>query len=153
MSDSIPEGGDAARDALVRRHRAFGWWSLLVFLTLGMGLEALHAFKAGWFLDVDTEPRRLMLRLAHSHGTLFALVHLAFAAGIASLPLDRLPRAAVASACLIGASVLMPGGFLLGGLVVSGGDPGPGVVLAPIGGLLLAVGVFVAARIFTARRS
>ena len=42
-----------------------------------------------------------------------------------------------AAACLLGALVLLPGGFLIGGIYVYGGDPGPGVVLSPIGGGLL----------------
>ena len=41
-----------------------------------------------------------------------------------------------ASSALVGASVLLPGGFLLGGLVVYGGDPGAGIALAPVGGVL-----------------
>ena len=150
MSGGIPDPVDShTLDRLVRRHRAFGWWSLLVFLSMGMGLEVLHGFKVGWYLDVDTEPRRLMLRLTHTHGTLFALVHLAFAEGLRKLaaPLGR--WSVYASACLVGASVCMPGGFLLGGLVVHAGDPGVGVLLAPIGGLLLLTGVFLAARAFT----
>jgi hypothetical protein len=34
----------------------------------------------------------------------------------------------------------LPGGFLLGGIIVYGGDPNPGVLLSPIGALLLAAG-------------
>jgi len=119
---------------------------------MGMGLELLHALKIGWFLDVDTEPRRLMLRLAHAHGALFALVHLAFAEGHLRLaaPLGR--ASLYASACLIGASICMPGGFVLGGLFARGGDPGFGAMLAPIGGALLLVGVLLAARTFTSNR-
>ena len=74
------QGSD--RERLVRRHRDFGWWSLLVFLTMGLLLESFHAFKLGWYLDVGNETRRLMLQLAHTHGTLFGLVHLAFSAGL-----------------------------------------------------------------------
>ena len=29
---------------LTKRHLRFGWWALLLFLTLGLGLEALHGF-------------------------------------------------------------------------------------------------------------
>jgi hypothetical protein len=35
--------------------------------------------------------------------------------------------------------VLLPTGFLLGGLFVYGGDPGVGVVLVPVGGALLVI--------------
>ena len=40
----------------------------------------------------------------------------------------------------------MPAGFLLGGLVAYGPDPGFGIVLVPIGGALLFSGVLIAAR-------
>ena len=64
---------------VVRRHLLFGWWSLFLFLVLGFLLEGLHAFKVGWYVDVSSQTRRLMWTLAHAHGTLLALVHLAFA--------------------------------------------------------------------------
>jgi len=51
----------------------------------------------------------------------------------------------VASACLLGASVALPGGFLLGGAVTYGGDPGVGVLLIPVGGLLLVVALVLLA--------
>lgn len=51
-----------------RRHLRFGWWSLLFFLTFGLGLETLHGLKVGWYLDVENETRRLMWTLAHAHG-------------------------------------------------------------------------------------
>ena len=46
------------------------------------------------------------------------------------------------SGCLIGASILMPGGFFLGGWVTYGGDPGLRIFLLPIGAFLLFMGVF-----------
>jgi hypothetical protein len=42
-----------------------------------------------------------------------------------------------ASWSLIAGSLLMPLGFLLGGLVHYEGDPGIGIVLAPVGALFL----------------
>ena len=70
---------DDKQPDLVRRHLLFGWWSLLVFLSLGLGLETLHGFKVGWYLDVANEARRLTWTLAHAHGTLLGLIHLGFA--------------------------------------------------------------------------
>ena len=66
-----------------------------------------------------------MWTLAHAHGTLLGLVHLAFAA---SLPFLRLnpSRLRLASTSLIFASVLLPGGFFLAGIRFYEGDPGPG---------------------------
>ena len=51
----------------------------------------------------------------------------------------------LASACLMAASLLLPGGFFLGGLVIYHGDPGLGILLVPLGALMLFVSVLVAA--------
>jgi hypothetical protein len=138
---AAPETGQ-----FVRRHLRFGWWSLLVFLTLGIGLEALHGFKAGWYLNVSNEMRRLMWTLAHAHGTLLSLVHIAFAVTLPHLSTSVASARALASRCLMAASVLLPGGFFLGGLILHGADPGLGIVLVPIGALLLFTSVFLIAR-------
>lgn len=129
-----------------RRHLRFGWWSLFGFLMLGLALELLHGFKAGLYLDVQNETRRLMWTLAHAHGALLGLVHIAYALSLPRLwGLDTRGRLQ-ASWCLIGASILLPGGFFAGGLRVYGGDPGPGILLAPIGAASLLIAVFLAAR-------
>lgn len=138
---AAPTGKGSASAMLVRRHLRFGWWALLVFLTLGLVLEGLHGFKLGWYLDVANETRRLMLTLGHAHGTLIALINLAFASTCAQREADRLASWRLASWWLIGAGVALPAGFLLGGLVTYGGDPGPGVVLVAIGGLMLLAAV------------
>jgi hypothetical protein len=130
------------------RHLRAGWWSLLLFVLLGTGLELLHGFKADFYLDPAMETRRLMWRLAHAHGTFLALVNVAFALTVATLP--RAPRAA--SPCLLGALVAVPGGFFLGGLDPQGGDPGVGIVVLPLGALLLVVGI-VATAVSVSRRS
>jgi hypothetical protein len=123
-------------DPRVRFHLRLGWWSLLVFLSLGIALEALHGFKVGFYLDLENEVRRLMWTLAHAHGVLLALVHVAFAA---TLHLAGLRGAAAvgASRALSGAGVLLPAGFFLGGFGIAGGDPGPGIALVPLGALAL----------------
>ena len=132
--------------ALVRCHLRFGWWTLLIFLSLGLALECLHAFKVGYYLKVSNETRRLMWTLAHAHGTLLALVNLAFAFSAHLLPAWPARERGVASVCLRGATLLMPAGFFLGGLVVYSGDPGLGIVLVPVGGILLLVAVLLTAR-------
>jgi hypothetical protein len=131
--------------ALVARHLRVGWWSLACFLSLGIALEVMHGFKVGWYLDVSNATRRLLLTLAHVHGTLLALVHLAFASAVAVRAPRTLPRARLASACLVGAGIALPVGFLLGGLWPWGGDPGLGIVLVPVGAALLLVGVVAVA--------
>jgi len=141
-------------DVLSRRHLRLGWWCLAVFLLMGIALEALHALKIGWYLDVSNSTRRHMFTLAHAHGALIGLIHIAFAA-----TLDRLPPSGeamlrslrVAAASLNASSVLLPGGFIAGGIIVHGGDPGLGILLVPPGALLLLVAVVGAARAATAK--
>ena len=132
--------------ALVRRHLGFGWWALLLFLTFGLLLESLHGFKVGWYLDVSNKTRRLMWTLAHAHGTLLGLINIAFGATVYLLPSWEMRRRNLASYCLMAATVLVPGGFFLGGAVVYGGDPGLGILLLPAGALFLCLGVFLCAR-------
>ncbi len=123
--------------ALAVRHLRVGYAGLLVFLSLGVVLEALHGFKVGSYLDVGNEARRLSFRLAHAHGTLLSLLHVVFGLTLESRHAPSLERAKRAGALLGAATVLLPGGFLLGGLFVHGGDPGLGVLLVPPGALCL----------------
>lgn len=129
-----------------KRHVRFGWWSLLGFLILGFGLELLHGFKAGLYLDVGNETRRLMWTLAHAHGALLGLVHILYALCLRLFPSMAVGARRPISVSLIGASVLLPGGFFLGGLRVYGGDPGLGILAVPVGAALLAIAVFLIAR-------
>jgi hypothetical protein len=126
-------------------HLRFGWWSLLVFAALGLGLETLQGFKVPLYVDVSSDTRRLMWTLAHAHGVGLALVHLLFALSLPSLP-PRAARDRLVSRCLIAASVLLPGGFFAGGLVYYGGDPGLGILLVPVGAVLLLAAIFIVAR-------
>lgn len=142
-SVAAPESSSSS--STVRRHLVIGWWSLLVFLVLGIVLEALHAFKAGAYLGVSNETRRLMWTLAHAHGTLLGLLNLGLAFTLQGLPQWTSGRRSVVSSCLSAATLLMPAGFFLGGVNPSAGDPGVGIVLLPVGGLLLLVSVFGAA--------
>lgn len=127
-----------------RQHLRFGFYALLSFITLGFLLEFFHGFRIGSYLSEETEPRRLMWTLAHAHGTLIALIHIAL--GAAWRQLRPSPRLRMASLCLFAAAVLLPGGFFLGGLFVYPPDPGLGVVLVPIGGVFLFVGLALVAR-------
>ena len=128
------------------RHLRFGWWSLLVFATLGLVLESLHGFKVRAYLDVSNETRRLMWTLAHAHGTLLAVVHIVFGLTIRAVPERNAVHQRLISLSLIGASVLLPGGFFIGGIAFYSGDPGLGVLLVPVGAVLLLAAVFLVAR-------
>ena len=131
-----------------RDHLRFGWWSLLVFLVVGIALEVMHGFKVGFYLDVDQQTRRFMWTLGHAHGTLLSLVQIAFALSGLGGPTWSDGARRVASRCLRAAVVLMPAGFFLGGAFTYGGDPGLGIFLVGPGGVLLLVGVLLTARAF-----
>lgn len=133
------------RSALRQRHLRLGWTALLVFTTLGLTLEALHAFKSPAYLGVGQETRRLMWTLAHAHGIGLSLLHIVFGATVSHLDHAREVRLQRASTLLTAASWLLPLGFFLGGIATYDGDPGVGVLLAPIGGALLWVAVLFVA--------
>jgi hypothetical protein len=131
---------------LARRHIAVGLWALLLFVTLGTALEALHAFKADAYLNAENEARRLMWRLSHAHGTLLALVHVVFGLLVGARHLVVTPGLRLAAGALAAALLLIPGGFFLGGVALIGGDPGPLVLLVPPGAVCLIAAVFLSAR-------
>ncbi|MBC8186874.1 MAG: hypothetical protein H8E78_01520 [Proteobacteria bacterium] len=127
-----------------QKHLRFGFFALLLFLSLGFLLEFFHGFRIGFYLSEETQPRRLMWTLSHTHGTLIALLHIAL--GAAWSHLRPSPRLRLASLCLYAAACLLPAGFFLGGLFVYPPDPGLVVVLVPIGGVFLFIGVGLVAR-------
>jgi hypothetical protein len=141
---TTPKPGSAT--ALIQRHLRAGWWALLIYLTLGIVLEMLHGFKIGFYLDVSNHTRRLMWTLAHAHGTLLALVNIAFGVTLPHLNGFLEKQRNFCSGLLLSALILLPGGFFLGGLVIYSGDPGLGIVLVPLGALFLLSAVFVIAR-------
>ena len=148
---------DDEPQAYLRRHLCFGWWSLLIFLTLGIVLEGLHGFKVGAYLNVSNSTRRLLWTLAHAHGTALALVHIGFGLTANQLAAWTGRTRAFASVSLMAASILLPGGFFLGGLVIYAGDPGLGILLVPLGAIFLFLAVFFCAKAtrgsaFTERR-
>jgi hypothetical protein len=114
--------------ALIRQ----GWISLAAWLAFGILIEGLIGFRTPALLD-DTV-RRDMFRLAHAHGTLLNLVLIA-AAICARLELIRLGP--MSSLGLRASVILLPSGFLLGGLWHFKDDPGLGICLVPLGALLL----------------
>lgn len=157
MSQSTKPGVEVQRKAggtapsadgryYVRRHLRIGWWSVFIFLTLGLTLESLLGFKVGWYVDVSSSTRRLLFTLAHAHGTLLGLVHIAFAWSVQQLPEWEPSHRTLAANCLVAAGVMIPAGFFLGGLWIYAGDPGVGIVLVPVGALLLGLAVFLTAR-------
>ena len=121
------------------RHLRFGWWALAVYVCLGIGLETMHGFKIGWYLDVGNEMRRLMFTLGHFHGTMLSLVNIAAGLTIRSVEGFQVKRSV--SFALIWAAIFCRAAFLLGGFLTYDGDPGTGVWLVPIGAFLMLYGV------------
>ena len=131
---------------LAPRHLRIGWWALLVFVLLGLVLEALHGFKAGAYLDAGNETRRLVWRLAHAHGAALALVNVVFGVHARGLDEAAEARLRLASTALVVALVLVPLGFFAGGVVTYGADPGLGILLVPAGAVALVYAIATIAR-------
>lgn len=127
------EARATAPDRDVQRTLVTGFSLLSVAIPFGVTLEALHGFKVEAYLA--SEMRREMWRLAHAHGTLLGILCLVFAA-LAERHIPKQVRRSVALQLTAGA-LLMPIGFFLGGILNSEGDPSPGIVLVPVGALLL----------------
>jgi hypothetical protein len=86
-----------------------------------------------------------MWTLAHAHGVLLSLVNVIYGLTLRGELFER-RRQRVISRCLIGATLLLPGGFFLGGVTVYSGDPGVGIAMAPVGAVLLLTAVYLIAR-------
>lgn len=114
-----------------------GWISLAAWIVFGLLIEGLIGFRSPALLDDSV--RRDMFRLAHAHGTLLNLLLIA-AAICARLDLIRLGR--MTSLGLRSAVVLLPVGFLVAGIWHFNDDPGIGIILVPIGAVLLLTTAF-----------
>lgn len=138
----------ARRPDYVRRHLRFGFWALALFLTLGATLEALHGFKAGFYLDVSNETRRLMWTLAHAHGALLSLINVVAGVTLRAVPelAEDHRRTGLASTMMMAATILLPAGFFAGGITFYSGDPGIGIALVPPGAACLLIAVVQLAR-------
>jgi hypothetical protein len=124
------------------RHLRLGWWWLLVFAGLGLILETLHGFKIGFYLNVSNETRRLMWRLAHAHGTLLGAINILFGLTLRAGYEAGFRDLRTISRSLLGASILLPLGFFAGGIQFYSGDPGLGILVVPVGAVLLLAALF-----------
>lgn len=113
-----------------------GWLSVTIWMSFGLLLESLMAYKSPAYLG-DPQ-RRELFRLAHAHGSLLGVV-LVLAAIWARGAGARLSRLAVI-ALRFGAAV-MPVGFLAAGIWHPESDPGLAIWLVPAGALPLIFGL------------
>ncbi len=135
----MTEGRPTSEGAL-RTVVAQAWIGLAAWMTFGLILEGLIGFRSPTYLQDPT--RRELFRLAHAHGTVFGIL-LLVASLAQTVGMIAPPRAAVLSLRI--GTVAMPAGFLLGGIWHYGTDPGPGIFLAPLGGLMIIFGVITIA--------
>ena len=117
-----------------------GWASIAFWMSLGLLLEGLLGYKVPAYLE-DGQ-RRELFRLAHTHGTLLSVVLIA--AALCGRLFDLSPAPVATSALRLGA-LLMPLGFLLGGMWHPEGDPGIAIWLVPPGALMVIFGAIAMA--------
>jgi len=129
-----PAGHDPATAACLR----FGWTAVAVFLLGGLLLESFHLVKLPFYLEARL--RRELWTLAHAHGTLLGLVNVLFGVTARSIIVHDGRRIVLSRLLRLG-SVLVPAGFLLGGVGNAEGDPSIAILLVPIGAVLVLVAV------------
>lgn len=134
---------DGHRDAATATCLAAGWTLVTVSLAGGLLLESLHLVKLPFYLDMHL--RRELWTLAHAHGTLMGAVAVLFGLSAERLLPDAAVRARAARLVTWGA-VLVPLGFLGGGVANTEGDPSLAILLVPAGALLALAGVGLVAR-------
>ena len=112
------------------------------FLVMGLVLEAMLGLRAPGL--VDDALRREFLRLGHAHGGLLALVNVGLGWALERLttPSTWAPRIRLAA---WSGSLLVGLGFAGGGLWHGATDPGPLVLLAPAGALMLVTSLLATA--------
>lgn len=137
-SEAPPAAAESSPDAVSRSSLVLGWTMIGVFLALGLVLESFHLVKLPFYLDLRL--RRELWTLAHAHGTLLGAVNVLLGLSAARLVHDPV-RLRLAARLLGAGSLLVPSGFLLGGLWQAEGDPSLFIVLVPAGALLALLGV------------
>lgn len=137
------ESPESQQDAGVATCLAAGWTLVTVSLAFGLALEAFHLVKLPFYLDVRL--RRELWTLAHTHGTLLGAIAVLVGLTADRVAMDAMRRAACARLVMWGA-MLVPLGFLGGGIANAEGDPSLAIVLVPIGAVLALAGVALMAR-------
>jgi hypothetical protein len=136
-------GAARAEDRETLAAARFGWTALAGWALFGLVLEAAHGFKLAAYLDDDL--RHSLLRLAHAHGVVLALVVLALGRQAGGAEPGEGGGARWTGRLVRAGALLIPVGFALSAIAPHEGDPGWPVALVPLGGLALVVGLVRAA--------
>ena len=116
------------------RHLRSSLACVAVFLAMGLWLEAMMGLRMqGW---MDDTVRREFLRLGHAHGALLGLLNVGLAWAMSRLRTPEVWASKARLAALVGA-VAVGLGFVGGGLWHGPTDPGPIVLVVPVGAMLL----------------
>jgi vacuolar-type H+-ATPase subunit I/STV1 len=118
-----------------------------VWMTFGMLLEGLIGYKTPLYLQDPV--RRELFRLAHAHGTLLSLLLLGVALVCDRFELNTSKIVTIILRCGV---VLMPIGFLLGGIWHYESDPGVGIWLVPVAAVMVVFGIVSLAIALIARK-
>ncbi len=109
---------------------------IAIWMSFGLLLEGFIGFRVPSYMSVEV--RRELLQLAHTHGTLLSLILIVIAI---SAKCELIFPSKLAILVLRIGSVLMPLGFLFGGIWLIKDEPNPAIFLAPLGGLLMIFGI------------
>lgn len=109
-----------------------GFITLAFWMMFGLFLEGLLGYKIPAYLNDNV--RRELFRLAHTHGALLSVL-LIIAAICMKLELIK-PNEFSKKALRIG-TICLPLGFLFGGIWHYESDPGIGILLVPVGAILI----------------
>lgn len=113
-----------------------GFITLACWMTFGLFLEGLLGYKIPAYLNDNI--RRELFRLAHTHGALLSIVLIVITI---CLKLDLFESKNYSQFSLRIGTILMPSGFLLGGIWHYESDPGIAIWLVPIGGIMVIFGI------------
>jgi hypothetical protein len=109
---------------------------IAAWMSFGLLLEGFIGFRVSAYMSVSI--RREMFQLAHTHGALLSLLLLLSALTISK---DLVYPNKFSLLSLRIGTILMPLGFLLGGIWTNKEEPNTLVFFAPIGGMLVILGV------------
>jgi len=112
------------------------WFGLLFWMSMGLLFEGLIGYRSPAYLQDAL--RRELFRLAHAHGALLSILLLVMNLYLLKQLISP-PKIAVRA--LQAGVVLMPFGFLLGGVWHYESDPNFLIFLSPLGGLLIIFGI------------